>query len=83
MHTNFYQILTSFDHVSEAPKVPGLVRISPISGDLRSFGEVVKRGQNSIKIGMNLNFGPRSPVEFEAFIQKNWTGLKYTLSLSL
>ena len=64
-----------FDHVSEAPKVPGLVRISPLSGDLRSFGGVVKRGQNSIKISMHLNFGPWSPVEFEAFIKKNWTGL--------
>ena len=68
MHRNFYQILTSFDHVSEAPKVPGLVRISPISGDLQSF--VVKHGQNSIKIGMHLNFGPRFPLEFEAFFQK-------------
>ena len=46
------------------------LKSSPISGDLRSFGDVVKRGQNSIKIGMHLNFGPRSPVEFEAFIQK-------------
>ena len=70
MHTNFYQILTTFDYVSKAPKVPSLVRISPLSGDLQSFGDVVKRGQNSIKIGIHLNFCPRSPVEFEAFIQK-------------
>ena len=71
MPANFYQILTTFG-VSEAPKVPGLVRISPISGDLQSFEDVVKRGQNSIKIGMHLNFGPRFPVEFEAFFQKKF-----------
>ena len=59
-----------FDHVSEAPKVPGLFRTSHIPGDLQSFGDVVKCGQNLIKIGMYLNFGPRLPVEFEAFIQK-------------
>ena len=70
MHTNFYQILTTFDLVSEAPRVPGLVNIRPISGDFQSFGDVVKRGQNSIEIGMHLNFGPWTPVEFEAFIQK-------------
>ena len=34
-----------------------MVRISPISGDLRSFGDLVKRGQNSIKIGIHLNYG--------------------------
>ena len=31
---------------------------------------MVESGQNSIKIGMLLNFGPRSPVEFEALYQK-------------
>ena len=55
-----------FDHVSEAPKVPGLFRTSHIPWDLQSFGDVVKHGQNSIKIGMHLNFDPRFPVEFEA-----------------
>ena len=63
-----YQFLSNSDHVSEAPKVPGLFRISPISW---TFGDVVKLGQNLIKIGMHLNFGPRLRVEFEAFIQKN------------
>ena len=43
--------------------------------NLQSIGDVVKLGQSSIKIGVHLNFGPRSPVEFEAFIKKNWTGL--------
>ena len=56
VRTNFFQILTMFDHVSEVPKVLGLVRISPISGDLQSFGDVVKCVQNSIKIGMHLYY---------------------------
>ena len=30
---------------------------------------------NLMKIGMHSLFGPITPVDFEAFFKKNWTGL--------
>ena len=32
---------------------------------------MIKRRRNSMKIGVHLPFGPRSPMEFEAFYQKD------------
>ena len=39
---------------------------------------MVKRRRNSIKIGVHLPFGPRSPVELEALFRKKF-GLAYSI----
>ena len=49
LDTNFQPIRKSFDHVYEAPKVPGLVGISPIWGP----SEPHTRGQTTSKLAEN------------------------------
>ena len=36
---------------------------------------MVKQLRKWLKIGVHSGFGPRFPVEFEAFFKKIWTGL--------
>ena len=75
VHTNFYLTWASFDHVSRAAKIWVFRPIITESAIFRSPRDVVKWCPNLIKIGMHSHFGPRTPVEFEAFFQKNWAGL--------
>ena len=51
------------------------------NGQLRSFGGVVKRHSNWLKIGVQSHFGPNSTVEFEAWFQK-FFGVAYWPAVS-
>ena len=53
-----------------------------VSGDIRRLIHVVKQLRKWLKIGVQSGFGPKFTVEFEAFFQKNWTGLKSNLNLA-
>ena len=44
---------------------------------------MVQHRRNSIKIGVHLPFGPRSPMEFEAFFRKKiWPGQTGSICLT-
>ena len=49
--------------------------------DLRSFGGVVKRHPNWLKIGFQAGFGPNFTMEFEAFFQKKFGKAYWSLRL--
>ena len=61
--TNFYKVPTNVWPPLWSSQAVKLVLELVLSGDLQSFGRVVKR-RKSIKIGMQSPFGPRSLVEF-------------------
>ena len=76
LETNFQQIGKSFDHVTEALKVPRMSQneLSPGTFGLRSLRDVVKRLRNWLKIGLQARFGPNFTVEFEAEISQKKLG---------
>ena len=81
VHTNFYLIRASLDHVFRAAKMWVFRPITTESTIFCSPRDVVKWCPDLIKIGMHSHFGPRTPVKFEAFFQKklgwpNWATLR-------